>query len=202
MEVINFFRSQYAKLPIAMEPAEVKGKTYIITGSNTGLGYECTKHLVTLGASRIIMAVRNLNSGEDAKSTIEAETGNTGVLTVWHLDMSSYDSIRKFARRVGDELDRVDGVVLNAGVVAGEWQVAEGHLTTITVNVIGTMLLVVLLLPHLQSFAKRYGSTPRIALVGSEVAFHAKPFLPMIDREDVFTDLDNEKKWESKLFDL
>lgn len=202
MEFINFIRAQYSTLPIALDPSDVKGKTYIVTGSNTGLGYECTKHLANLGTARIIMAVRNIKSGEEAKSTIEKDSGRHSNIAVWHLDMSSYDSVKKFARRVGDELDRVDGVVENAGLVAGEWNTAEGHLATITVNVTATLLLAVLLVPHLQKSAKAYKTNPRIAIVGSNVAFHAEPLIKQLDRENIFDDLDNQKKWESQIFGL
>ena len=47
---LAFVRDQYTHLPIPDPPANIKEATYIVTGANTGLGYECTKHLFRLEA--------------------------------------------------------------------------------------------------------------------------------------------------------
>ncbi len=53
-----------------------------MTGSNTGLGLEAAKHLVALGAAKVILGVRDVNAGEVAKTEIEKETGKTHVAEV------------------------------------------------------------------------------------------------------------------------
>ncbi|KFY40148.1 hypothetical protein V494_03621 [Pseudogymnoascus sp. VKM F-4513 (FW-928)] len=165
--------TQPHNLPLHISREKCEGKTYIVTGSNVGLGFEASKHLVAVGAAKVIMAVRNTSAGETAKADIEAATGTTGVAEVWALDLSSYDSVKAFAKRAAG-LERIDALIENAGVAAFERTMAEGHLLNITVNVISTLLLAVLLLPKLSEDAKKFGIVPHIAVVSSGVGFDAK----------------------------
>jgi NAD(P)-dependent dehydrogenase (short-subunit alcohol dehydrogenase family) len=167
-----FARDQKQELPIVATKEICQNGTFIITGANTGLGYEAAKHFVQASAAKVILAVRTLSKGEAAKSNIETETGITGVAEVWPLDMSSYASIKAFAEKVKG-LDRVDAIVENAAQALDKWSVAEGLETTLTVNVTGTMLLAGLVAPKLQESAKKFGILPHISIIGSGVAFSA-----------------------------
>lgn len=60
-----------------------KGQTVIITGSNTGLGLEAARHIVDLGAEKVILAVRDVEKGKDAKRSIEKSTGRENAVEVW-----------------------------------------------------------------------------------------------------------------------
>jgi retinol dehydrogenase-12 len=93
-------KDQYKHLPIVLTPQDYQGATYIVTGANTGLGLECAKHLVELSSKRVILGVRTLGKGEKAKAEIEAETGHRGVAEIWHLDLTPYDSVKEFAKKV------------------------------------------------------------------------------------------------------
>ena len=146
------------------------GRTYIITGSNTGLGLECAIHLVSLGASRVILAVRSQAKGDAAKVRIETETKRKGVAEVWLIDQSSYESVKTFAERAS-ALKRIDGVLLNASVALDTLTFAEGLETQITVNLISTFLLAALLLPKLKRDARIHETQPVISIVGSAIAF-------------------------------
>lgn len=157
--------AQWRNLPIV--PKGCTGQTFIVSGSNTGIGLEAAKHFVRLGAARVIIAVRSASKGEAAKDTIESATGRTGVVEVWPLDLASNDSIRAFAKRASTELDRIDAVLENAGVAFAEFTQAEGTETTIQVNVIGTFLLAILLLPALKASAERWSITPHLTIVSS-----------------------------------
>jgi len=183
----EFKAAQRKELPII--PESCAGQTYIVTGANTGIGFEAAKHFVRLDATRVILAVRSPPKGDVAKAKIEEATGRTGVAEVWPLDLASYDSIRAFAQRVS-ELDRIDAVVENAGVALTEWTLAEGSETTITVNVLGTMLLAMLLLPALRKIAMRWKFLPRLTIVTSGRAFAAKFVEGQV--EDVFAALNVE----------
>ena len=101
-------------------------QTAIVTGSNTGLGREAALHIARLGASKVILGVRTQAKGEAAKAYIEKETGRTGVVEVWALDMASYASVKAFARRA-EGLDRLDVVLENAGVLTNTFSRAEGN---------------------------------------------------------------------------
>ena len=180
MSFLEFAKDQHTHLPLVPTPHDCQSATYIVTGANTGLGFECAKHLVRLSSKRVILAVRTLSKGEEAKKKIEAETGRKGVVQAWHLDLTSYNSVKDFARRV-QELDRVDAIIENAGVALDKWSTAEGLETTLTVNDVSTMLLAVLVLPKLQESGLKFGTSPHLVVVGSSVAFDAKGELEKID---------------------
>jgi hypothetical protein len=73
---------QLMKVPMLVSESTCSGKTYVVTGSNTGLGLETARHLVEFAASRVILAVRNLTAGEKAKKDIEKSTGRQGAVEV------------------------------------------------------------------------------------------------------------------------
>jgi NAD(P)-dependent dehydrogenase (short-subunit alcohol dehydrogenase family) len=157
-------------LPLLATKETCTGNTYIVTGANVGLGFEAAQHLVNLGAATVILAVRNLAAGDAAKAKIEESTGRSGVAEVWHLDMSSYDSVQTFAQKASTDLDRIDALIENAGVAnsyGGKGNLSEYHLPELTINVYSTVLLALLIMPKLRDVAQRYGTTPHIAIVSS-----------------------------------
>ncbi|KAF2102539.1 NAD(P)-binding protein [Rhizodiscina lignyota] len=127
------------------------GKNVIVTGANTGLGFEAARKFVALDASLVVLGVRSLDKGERAKLLIEQSTGSKDRIQVWPLDMNSYDSIREFADKASS-LDHLDIAVLNAGVFMVEYQRSRyGWEQTFQVNVLSTALLALLLLPKLRA---------------------------------------------------
>lgn len=185
------------ELPIHLTSRQCNGRTFAVTGANTGLGYETTKHLVSLGAARVIMAVRDMHSGDAAKEEIEKDTGRQGVLEVWHLDLAEYQSVEAFAKKADNELDRIDGLVANAGIANGSWCECEGNEQSITVNVIATLLLALLLIPKMEHTAGIEGAAPTITFLTSINAFHVQTSLNKVNRDmDILDDLNNRDKWE------
>jgi NAD(P)-dependent dehydrogenase (short-subunit alcohol dehydrogenase family) len=176
-------------LPILLTKEAVTGGTYIVTGANTGLGFEAAKHLVRLGAAKVILAVRRPANGETARAEIDAATATSGVAEVWALDLSRYDSVKAFAARVENELDRVDAVIENAAVATGQRILAEGHILPLTVNVFGTFLLAMLLLPKLKESAEKFGILPRLSLITSGSAFDVRDQWEAI-RDDPYNKLE------------
>lgn len=73
------------------------GKVVIVTGANTGIGYETANGLAKRGA-RVYMACRNMKKCEEARADIIEETGNRNV-HCRHCDLSSMESVREFAKR-------------------------------------------------------------------------------------------------------
>lgn len=112
-------------LPVVPTEDDCKGHTYIVTGANTGLGFECAQHLVDLKADKVILACRSIARGEAAKKRIDDNTERPGVAEVWQLDIGSYDSVKAFASRV-EQLERVDAVIENASVAMLNYEEAEG----------------------------------------------------------------------------
>jgi NAD(P)-dependent dehydrogenase (short-subunit alcohol dehydrogenase family) len=93
---------------------------------------------------------------------------------VWQLDLASYASVMDFASKAKKELDRIDGLVENAGVMLDKWTVAgRGMETCMTVNVISTIFLGILLMPVLMESAKRHNTNPRIVFLVSGLGFQS-----------------------------
>ena len=88
----------------------------VVTGGNTGVGFDCAKHLIGLNLSYIILACRSVKKGETAKAKILEETNNKPPprIEVWEVDLDNYSSVVSFSKRVL-QLPRLDGFVANAG---------------------------------------------------------------------------------------
>jgi NAD(P)-dependent dehydrogenase (short-subunit alcohol dehydrogenase family) len=163
--------TQRRNLPLLATTELCSGGTYIVTGANTGLGLEAARHLVQLGAAKVIMGVRNVTAGEEARADIQETTGISNVAEVWALDLSSYLSVKAFANRAIEELDRIDALIENAAVAMSKRVLAEGHTLPVTVNVYSTFLLGVLLLPKMSESSKRYSITSHLSIVTSSASF-------------------------------
>lgn len=169
------------------------GQTVIVTGSNVGLGKEAARHFARLDAAKVILAVRNTEAGEKARLDILRTTRrNPSNVEVWKLDLSSYDSVKAFAKRAETELDRIDVLLENAGVAMTKFGLSEGHETTITINVISTILLALLLVPKLRETASKFSTKPRLTIVTSEV--HGWTKFPEGNSENVFDALDESAR--------
>lgn len=170
----TLFSNIFVTLPIPTAEPSISEQTFIVSGSNTGLGLESCRHLSRLGAGKIIMAVRTESKGEAAKQEILKTTKRPeSSIEVWHLDMDSYESIRKFSERVAD-LPRVDGVLANAGIMTTNFRLSESFEATINVNVIGTFYLYLLLAPKMRESGKKTGNLSRFTIPNSALHFLAK----------------------------
>jgi NAD(P)-dependent dehydrogenase (short-subunit alcohol dehydrogenase family) len=115
------------------------GRTAIVTGANTGLGEVTARELARVGA-RVILAVRNTEKGEAAAERM------TGDVEVRQLDLQDLSSVRRFA----DDIDKVDVLVNNAGIMATKYALtADGFEGQIGTNHLGHFALTNLLLPKL-----------------------------------------------------
>ncbi|PVF96003.1 NAD(P)-binding protein [Serendipita vermifera] len=146
---------------------DLTGRTVIVTGSNGGIGLEATKLFYRMNPARLILAVRSTSKGQEAKTTIETERKETTKTSVevWELDMGLFESVKRFAKRCHDELERVDIFLENAGVGRGPWSVTkDGWETCLQVNVISTYMLAALMAPLLQKTSKLPDSNPATPL--------------------------------------
>lgn len=165
--------------------ASQQGKTILITGANSGLGLQASKVLAGKGAN-VIMAVRNLQKGEEAIKTIKSKVPNAK-LELMQLDLADFNSIRKFSEAFHQKHPKLNILINNAGIMS-----PEKRLTTkqnleyqFGVNHIGHFLLTGLLLDILKK-------TPhsRIAVQSSNAHKEA------IMRPDIhFDDLNFEKAY-------
>ncbi|KZF24224.1 NAD(P)-binding protein [Xylona heveae TC161] len=172
MSVAHFFYTQLFSTPPYPE-YDFSGQTVIVTGSNTGLGKEAARHIVRLGAEKVILAVRSVERGEDARKSIEETTHRHGVIEVWELDLGNYASVKAFAKRA-EGLKRLDVLLENAGIATYNFSMLEGNERTITINVVSTFLLALLMLPKLRETAAKFGTVPRLAVVSSGIHYQAQ----------------------------
>jgi NAD(P)-dependent dehydrogenase (short-subunit alcohol dehydrogenase family) len=95
-------------------------KTVIVTGANSGLGFESVKSFSQKGA-RVILAVRDVQKGENAVKSILKEN-NQADLEVMKLDLTDLASIREFANSFNNRFSTLDLLINNAGVMTPPYQ--------------------------------------------------------------------------------
>ena len=132
--------------------ARIDGKTVVITGGNTGIG-KATAILLAERGGRIILACRNAQKGNSAVQEIKGKTGTKSVFFK-SLDLASMASIRKFSEDILETEDKIDVLLLNAGVMIPPYQLTEdGFELQFGVNHLGHFLLTHLLLDRLKASA-------------------------------------------------
>lgn len=126
------------------------GRIAVITGANSGLGFEASRELARRGAA-VVMAVRNMEKGANAVARIKAEVPRAR-LELRDLDLGALDSVRAFAERVRNEHDQVDILLNNAGLMATPaGQTKDGFETQIGTNHFGHFVLTEELMPALEA---------------------------------------------------
>ncbi len=109
----------------AADIPDQSGRVAVITGANSGLGFETARELARAGAS-VVLAVRSLDRGKAAIADIRAEQPDAD-LQLQELDLASLDSIRTAANEVLSNFDRIDLLINNAGVMyTPRQQTADG----------------------------------------------------------------------------
>jgi NAD(P)-dependent dehydrogenase (short-subunit alcohol dehydrogenase family) len=99
----------------AADVPDQSGRVAIVTGSNTGIGYEAAAVLAGKGA-HVVLAVRNLDKGNAAVSRIKSASPTASV-TLQELDLTSLDNIHKAADQLRADFPRIDLLINNAGVM-------------------------------------------------------------------------------------
>jgi NAD(P)-dependent dehydrogenase (short-subunit alcohol dehydrogenase family) len=119
------------------------GRVAIVTGANTGLGFETARMLAARGAT-VVLAVRDVDKGKQAAARI------AGDVTVQALDLTSLDSIRSAAADLRAAHPRIDLLINNAGVMYTPRQTtADGFELQFGTNHLGHFALTGLLLDQL-----------------------------------------------------
>jgi WW domain-containing oxidoreductase len=151
---------------------DLSGRTILITGANSGIGFEAARSLAAAGA-RTLLACRNREAGQAAVQRISSQHPHAKV-SLLELDLGSFESVR---RCTGDlPVDKLDAVICNAGLFASRYQATQDGLeSTVGVCHFGHFLLVHGLLSRLSA----RGSS-RVVMVSSES--HRFPLRLAFDR--------------------
>ncbi|MGI9616039.1 MAG: oxidoreductase [Acidimicrobiales bacterium] len=119
---------------------DLTGKRYLITGGNSGIGYEAATHLRRANAD-VFLAARSTTKGADAVSTL-TEIPGSGDVQLIELDLASLDSIRQANDAIRQHTDGLDGIVNNAGIMqTPQQQTADGFELQFGTNHLGHFLL-------------------------------------------------------------
>ncbi len=166
--------------------SDQSGRVFVVTGANSGLGFETTKALASHGGA-VVMACRNLQKAENAKNQILSMHPDAN-LVVMKLDLGDLASIKEFSEQFKSAYDRLDVLYNNAGLMAIPFQkTKDGFEMTIGVNHFGHFALTGLLIDHLLKTSKS-----RVVTVSSN--FHKRG---KINFEDINYEKRKYRKWEA-----
>lgn len=141
---------------------DLRSKIALITGANTGIGFETARSLAFHGCN-VILACRDLEKANEAVKRIqqEKETANCSVLK---LDLTSLDSVREAANEFKQKFQALHILILNAGVLGSPYQLTkDDYEMTFQVNHLAQFYLTMLLEHVIHN-----SSNPRIVVVSSE----------------------------------
>lgn len=150
---------------------DMNNKLCVITGANSGIGFETARELAKQGAF-IVMVCRNEDKAEAARQKILSENQSSGIDIVL-CDFSIQDEIRKVADQIKASYEKIDILINNHGFLAASFnETVDGLEETFAVNHIGYFLLTNLLLDHIKA-----SGTARIINVASD-AHKGGRFIP------------------------
>ncbi|CCG81488.1 Oxidoreductase, short-chain dehydrogenase/reductase family [Taphrina deformans PYCC 5710] len=131
---------------------DLSGQVLLVTGGNAGLGKESVRQLALMKPAKIILAARNMEKGERAKTEIVNATGFKNVV-VEHLDLCSLESVNKLSRKILDNEKSLHVLMCNAGLGSlpeSARKTGDGFDEMFQGNNLGHHLLVTNLLPLLE----------------------------------------------------
>jgi len=155
----------------------MKGNVCVVTGANSGVGFETAAGMAGLGAT-VVLVCRSRDRGESAVEAIRSRTASAD-LRLLVADLSSFAQVRRLAKKLTVDLPSVDVLVNNAGIYRAGLELTEdGFERTMAVNHLSHFLLTHLLLPRLRD------SLPgRVVNVASRA--HRRGRLTLENLEDV-----------------
>ena len=143
-------------------------RVFLITGANSGLGFETSKFFLEKGAT-VIMCCRDLLKGERAKQEL-IRLNYSGKIELLELDLSDLSKVKNFAELVKNKFSSLDVLVNNAGIMAPPKTLSkQGFEIQFAVNHLAHMLLTLELLPMLNE-----RNNSRVVTVTSGVQYFGK----------------------------
>jgi len=148
-------------------------KTILVTGANTGLGFEAAVHYASKSCARLILAVRTQEKGAEAKRQILLRSGRKeerDFISVMIVDLAHFHSVKAFAVALEAETKSsgLHVALLNAGLTLPKYTPGpHGYETALQVNVLGTALMALHILPILRRTAHTAEDPPHLTFVNS-----------------------------------
>jgi NAD(P)-dependent dehydrogenase (short-subunit alcohol dehydrogenase family) len=162
---------------------DMQGKTVVVTGGNSGIGFETAAALAAMGA-RVVVTARNADKGRAAVAAIAQRAGGDAQVQLVVFDLADLSSVRRGAAEILEQAPRLDVLVNNAGLVLSERaETVDGFEATLATNHLGPFLLTNLLLERI-----RVSAPARIVNVASTAHNAARKGMS-------FDDLQSEKKY-------
>jgi protochlorophyllide reductase len=146
--------------------AQQTGRTFVVTGANSGIGLAAATDLVGRGAT-VVLAVRDAAKGERARASMRGP----GKAEVLELDLADLDSVEAFAKLLLDRCTGLSALVCNAGVMGGPLQLtAQGFERQMGTNHLGHAALVSRVWPLLHSTGGRVVLVSSLAARGGRLS--------------------------------
>ena len=141
---------------------DLSGKTYVLTGTTSGTGFEAAKILLSKGA-KVVMLNRNPKKAEDTIKTLNQELGNHIDVLAIKMDLAEQASVKKAAEEVLKTVSQIDALICNAAIAQVPKQIltVDGWESQMGTNYFGNFTLQALLFPLIEK------SKGRIVTVGS-----------------------------------
>ncbi|KAJ7042773.1 hypothetical protein C8F04DRAFT_1074729 [Mycena alexandri] len=181
-------KGQFNKLPPLFK-ADLTGKTVLVLGANTGLGFEAAKHFASMNPGRLILACRSQSRGQAALEELQATTGYKKG-EVWIVDLADFASVTKFADKFEQDGGRLDILVENAAKAQLIYEpTKDGWETSLQVNALSTPFVALRLLPRMMQTAREHATVARIVVVSSEVHYLTSIPKELLNRGDALATL-------------
>lgn len=142
--------------------SSLEGKTYLITGANSGTGFEAAKVFLSKGA-KVVMLNRNANKSNAAIAKLKQEFGSDADVCLVQIDLAVLSSVRKAAEEILETTPQIDALICNGAIaqVAKQEITFDGFESQLGVNHLGHFLLCGML------FERIIQTGGRIVVVGS-----------------------------------
>ena len=150
-------------------PSDLSGDTFLITGGNSGIGFELAKIIASLHG-KLILTVRNMEKGEQAKQELLKLNPNANI-TLLKLDLADFDSINQFTDYIIKNNIDIDYLFNNAGVYRLPYSLTKQEIEIQTgTNYIGTLLL----MNNLIGYLRKLPHHVKVTFVNSVTTYYYK----------------------------
>lgn len=143
--------------------SSLTGKTYLITGANTGAGFQAARILLSKGA-QVVMLNRNPEKSKAAIAELKVELGESTKVSFIKMDLAELASVRRAAGEILEQQPKIDALICNGAIaqIAQQQLTVDGFESQLGVNHYGHFLLCGLLFERIDE------SKGRIVVVSSE----------------------------------